>query len=89
MQSEKISCLNRRVLVEGVVHTSSGRKRIDLKAPIKNMFEDMGLDKDKVAYVMEQYFNKYQLNQRIEELSDENVIPVILYFVKKKSEILV
>lgn len=68
------------IKVGGKVIHNDGRERIDLKKPIRDLFENSG---DKIMYAMELCLSKTKAIERIEELSHNHVIPVILYFTNE------
>lgn len=74
-----IPTTNKIISVKGKVFYNDRRRRIDLKRPIRDLFESGNLD---VSYVMELCLSQNKLLERINELADKDVMPVILYFTK-------
>jgi len=77
-QLEPIKTRNKIIRVRGKVIYNDSRKRIDIKKPIRDLFEDV---KDGVLYTMEVCLNEETAHSRVEELSKKNVVPIILYFM--------
>jgi hypothetical protein len=69
------------ISVSGKVFYNDRRRRIDVKRPIRNLFEKGSLD---VGYVMEVCSNKITAVQRIKELTGKNIVPVLLYFTREE-----
>ena len=69
--------VNKVINVNGKVLYNDRRRRIDLKKPIKDLFEDEGSE---VFYEMELCFNTERIVERVKELANEKIIPVIMYF---------
>jgi len=65
------------ISVKGRVFYNDRRRRIDLKRPIRDLFENGGLD---VFYIMELCMSKEKALERISHLAEKDVMPVILYF---------
>ena len=78
-QLEPIKTRNKIIKVQGKVIYNDSRKRIDIKKPIRDLFEDV---KDGVLYTMEVCLNNKTAHRRVEELSKKNVVPIILYFME-------
>ena len=82
-QFEPIKTRNKIIKVQGKVIYNDSRKRIDIKKPIRDLFEDV---KDGVLYTMEVCLSEETAHKRVEELSKKNVVPVILYFMEGGKE---
>lgn len=67
------------IRVEGKVFYNNRRRRIDVKKPIRDLFETSA----DVRYVMELCLSELKLAQRIKELGEKNVVPVLMYFVEE------
>jgi len=67
------------IKVNGKVFYNDRRRRIDVKKPIRDLFEET---KGEVGYVMELCLSKDKTIQRINELTAKNVVPVLMYFVE-------
>ena len=78
-----IKATDKIIKVGGKVFHNDGRKRIDLKKPIRDLFENSG---GKIGYAMELCLSETKAIERIKELSQKQVIPVILYFTAEKEE---
>ena len=76
---ELIKTKNRIIRVQGKVIYNDRKRKIDLKRPIKDLFDDTSTD---VFYTMELCLSKETALQRMKDLSDKEVLPVILYFFK-------
>lgn len=74
--TQPIQTTNKIITVKGKVFYNDRRRRIDVKKPIRDLF-DNGSD---VGYVMELCLSEEKALQRIKELSGRNVIPVLMYF---------
>ena len=72
-----------KVVVEGSVFYNDSRRRIDLKKPIRDLFNN---SKKKVAYKMELCLSSKSTISRVEELIEKNVRPVLLYFEVEENE---
>lgn len=64
------------ISVSGKVFYNDRRRRIDVKKPIRDLFDSTS----DVGYVMELCFTENKILERIKELAKKNVMPVILYF---------
>ncbi len=69
------------ISVNGKVFYNDRRRRIDLKRPIRDMFEGEGME---IFYKMEICLGNKRTIERIKELADKNVTPIIMYFMVKK-----
>ena len=65
------------ITVDGKVLYNDKRRRIDLKKPIRDLFEGTSMD---IFYVMELCLSKEKTLERIRQLNEEEIIPIILYF---------
>lgn len=83
MESEKIDVLKTNIKVKGKIFHNDGRRRIDLKRPIRDMFEPIE-ENFNIIYIMEMNFTKERLMSRVHALSKEEIIPILFYFIKKK-----
>jgi len=75
-----ISNANKVINVDGKVFYNDRRRRIDLKRPIRDLFENESLE---VFYRMEICLSVEKTIERVKELAQEKVIPVIMYFMVK------
>ncbi len=80
LQTKPIITKNQIIKVQGKVFYNDRRRRIDLKRPIRDLFEESSADD--VAYRMELCLSIQKLAERIEELEEKNVLPVLLYFMR-------
>lgn len=74
--TKPIRTSNKIISVKGRVFYNDRRRRIDVKKPIRDLFND----RKEVNYIMELCLSETKLAQRIKELEKENVIPVLMYF---------
>ena len=65
------------ISVEGKIFYNDRRRRIDVKKPIRDLFDNSSLD---VFYTMELCLSENKLIERVKNLSKENIMPIILYF---------
>ncbi|MDD3175335.1 MAG: hypothetical protein PHU51_02565 [Candidatus Nanoarchaeia archaeon] len=72
-----IQTTNKSIRIEGKVFYNDRRRRIDVKRPIRDLF-DANQD---VRYVMELCLSKDKLATRIQELENKGVTPLLLYFI--------
>ena len=72
-----IKTADQLISVKGKVFYNDQRRRIDLKKPIRDLFESKSAD---VHYVMELCLNQNKVIERVKELTKQGVLPVILYF---------
>lgn len=72
--------VDKAITVKGKVFFNDGRRRIDIKKPIRDLFEGSAPE---VGYIMEFCLSKEKLTERINELSENNITPVIMYFTKE------
>jgi hypothetical protein len=73
---QPLTTTERIICVKGKVMYNDRRRRIDIKRPVRDLFES----NQEVYYVMELCLSEARLQQRIKELSTGKVMPVILYF---------
>ncbi len=78
--TQPISNLNKVIKVNGKVFYNDRRRRIDLKRPIRDLFEGEAME---IFYTMEVCLNTKKAMDRIKELADKKVLPVIMYFAVK------
>ena len=78
LQTKPIQTTKRIIKVEGKVFYNDRRRRIDVKRPIRDLFEDNS--KTEIKYTMELCLSEERIMQRIKELGKENVVPVLMYF---------
>lgn len=81
--NKPIKTSDKIISVSGKVFYNDRRRRIDIKKPIRDLFESASLD---VNYVMELCLSESCLMQRIQKLTEHNIVPVILYFTVSKGE---
>ena len=67
------------IRVSGKVFYNDRRRRIDIKKPIRDLFES-AID---VFYTMELCLSKEKVKERTHELAENNIVPVLLYFERK------
>ena len=72
-----LATCQRIISVNGKIIYNDQRRRIDLKKPIRDLFENNEAD---VFYVMELCLSKEKAIERISKLADNSVLPVLLYF---------
>ena len=77
-----IKVSKQKIAVEGKVFYTDKRRRIDLKKPIKDLFE---VTLNPVSYIMELCLSKEGVISRIKELNSEDIMPVLLYFKEDNS----
>ena len=82
---ELIKTTNKVITVRGKVIYNDRKRKIDLKRPIRDLFDSTSVD---IFYMMELCLSKEKALERINQLTDKNVLPVILYFMNggKKNE---
>lgn len=79
----KVNILESVFSVQGKIFFNDGRRRIDLKKQIRDMFEPLETEECKMKYLMEFCLSKKKLLERIEELGKKEVLPVLFYFIKE------
>lgn len=80
---ERINILKSIICVQGKVLYNDRRRRIDLKKPIKEIFESIEDEKNPIQYRMELCLSKNTLLKRTSELADEGIVPILFYFIKE------
>jgi hypothetical protein len=83
MSKQKVNMLESIISVNGRIFWNDGRRRIDLKKPIRDIFEPLENSQARIKYKMELCLSKRKLLKRTEELLDQEVIPILLYFTKE------
>jgi len=86
IKTKPIQTVEKVISVTGKVFYNDRRRRIDIKKPIRDLFEN---DAVEVGYSMELCLSEAILLKRIKALGEQNVLPVILYFTiqeEKKNE---
>lgn len=78
-----IQTSNKIIKVQGKVFYNDRRRRIDVKKPIRDLFEDGTAN---IKYVMELCLSESKAIERVKELSKENVVPVLMYFIQEGEE---
>ncbi len=82
--SNKINIFDSIIAVQGKIFWNDSRRRIDLKKPIKDIFEPLETEQQRIKYVMELCLSKKKLLKRTEELLAQEVVPILFYFVKEQ-----
>ena len=77
MKKKPIQTTDKIISVAGKVFYNDQRRRIDVKKPIRDLFENGSAE---IGYVMELCLSETKALERIRELSQRKVVPVILYF---------
>lgn len=75
-----INTANRIISVTGKVFYNDRRRRIDIKKPIRDLFDSGRLE---VYYTMELCLSQKRALERLEQLAKENIMPVFIYFTRK------
>lgn len=78
-----IATTDKVISVSGKVFYNDRRRRIDVKKPIRDLFENSKLD---VFYIMEICMSENKAIERVKELAEKNITPVIMYFVVRGGE---
>lgn len=78
ISTQPIQTANKIISVKGKVFYNDRRRRIDVKKPIRDLF-DNGED---INYVMEVCLSEDKAVERVKELSGKRIIPVLMYFVE-------
>ena len=81
--NKPINTANQIISVSGKVFYNDRRRRIDIKKPIRDLFESTSLD---VNYIMELCLSESSMQERIKKLSEHNIVPVLLYFTSVEGE---
>jgi len=76
--SKPIITQEKVILVKGKVFYNDRRRRIDIKRPIRDLFETSDYE---VGYVMELCLSETKALERLKALSEQKIIPVLLYFI--------
>jgi hypothetical protein len=84
MTLNHIQTSNKSIKVQGKVFYNDRRRRIDIKRPIRDLFEETS--ENNIEYVMELCMNQQTAINRVKELSNKKVIPVLLYFTEGKNK---
>jgi len=79
---QPVTTQDKIISVAGKVFYNDRRRRIDLKRPIRNLFEG---DKP-VGYTMELCLSVEQALARVKELHGKKIMPVLLYFTEEVKE---
>jgi hypothetical protein len=72
---------NSIIMVQGKIFWNNGRRRINLKRAIRDVFEPLESN-ESMEYKMELCLNKQKVIDRAKELVDDDIIPVLFYFVR-------
>jgi len=80
MLTKPIQTSNKIIRVQGKVFYNDRRRRIDIKRPIRDLFEGENAN---IRYIMELCLSEGIALKRVKELSGKNVIPVLMYFIKE------
>ena len=78
-----ITTRNKVISVRGKVTYNDRKRKIDLKRPIRDLFDSTSIN---VFYMMELCLSKEKALERVSQLADKNVMPVILYFMNGGKE---
>jgi hypothetical protein len=78
MLTKPIQTTDKILKVQGKVFYNDRRRRIDVKRPIRDLFENSALE---VGYIMELCLSESKLVARVKELAKKDIMPVILYFI--------
>ncbi len=73
---ELVNPMQEVLKVQGRIIHNDGRKRIEIKRPLSNMFAASD-------YSMELYLNKERFKERIDEIARKGVLPVLVWFYKE------
>jgi hypothetical protein len=71
---------DRSIKIKGRVMYNDRRRRIDVKKPIRDLFNSS----ENIGYIMELCLSEKKLQERINELSNKCILPVLLYFTEEK-----
>ncbi|MFH1770123.1 MAG: hypothetical protein ABH828_01050 [archaeon] len=80
---EIITTTNKIILVKGKVIYNDRKRKIDLKRPIRDLFDATS---NNVHYMMELCLSKEEAIKRVTQLTEKEVIPIIMYFIQTKEE---
>jgi len=81
---QEVNVLQGIIKVQGKIFHNDGRRRIDIKKPIKDIFEPLETEQRTIVYKMELCMSKERVMTRTQELLKKDVIPVLFYFVKEE-----
>lgn len=84
LKSKPIQTQEQVISVQGKVFYNDRRRRIDLKKPIRDLFESASTET--IMYMMELCLSNSKVMERLEELSAQGVLPVLLYFIENDNE---
>jgi len=82
LKNKPIQTTNRVISVSGRVFYNDRRRRIDVKKPIRDLFES----NQTVGYIMELCLSESKLLERAKILSKKNILPVLLYFTDEEAD---
>ena len=80
---EIIKTTNKIITVKGKVIYNDRKRKIDLKRPIRDLFHSTS---NNVHYMMELCLSKEEAVKRVKQLTEKEVIPVILYFMQTEEK---
>ncbi|MGV8162421.1 MAG: hypothetical protein ACP5N2_03775 [Candidatus Nanoarchaeia archaeon] len=83
LKNKPIQTTDRVISVSGRVFYNDRRRRIDVKKPIRDLFES---EQKGIGYIMELCLSEDKLLERAKALSGRNVLPVLLYFTDEVVE---
>jgi len=81
IQQKPIQTEDTVISVSGKVFYNDRRRRIDIKKPVRDLFEN-GEEND-VGYIMELCLSSDKMQERIKALGDQKITPVLLYFTSE------
>lgn len=81
IQQKPIQTDNTVISVSGKVFYNDRRRRIDVKKPIRDIFEKG--EENEVGYIMELCLSEEMIQERIRALSAQKITPVLLYFTNE------
>lgn len=81
MSPAPIQTSQQAIIVEGNVFYTDKRRRIELKKPIRDLFE---VSINPVNYKMEVCLCENSILERVKHLVKKNVRPILLYFEEPK-----
>lgn len=76
---QPVTTQDKIISVAGKVFYNDRRRRIDLKKPIRNLFDG----NKPVGYTMELCLSIEQALTRVKELHGKKIMPVLLYFTEE------
>ena len=82
MLKKKICIFKKIITVNGKVFWNDRRRRLNLKKPIRELISDNDPESNDLNYGMEICLEKEILLERAEELLNEGINPILLYFYK-------